>query len=179
MKQEIIIAGFGGQGVMLMGQILAGAGMLEDKNVSWLPSYGPEMRGGTANCHVIVSDEPVASPYVAEPDVVIAMNLPSMDKFAPILKKNGTLIINSSLIETEPDRDDINIIKVQANKLAEEVGSGRAANMVALGTYLGHSKAVSLESIMSSLKDNLPERHHKLIPLNEEAIKRGMEKAEG
>ena len=175
MKQEIIMAGFGGQGVMLMGQVLAGAGMLEGKHVSWLPSYGPEMRGGTANCHVIVSDEPIASPYVAEPDVVIAMNLPSMDKFAPQLKKDGTLIINSSLIEVEPERTDINIVKVPANEIAGEVGSGRAANMVALGAFLGHLELAELDSIISSLKDNLPERHHKFIPLNEEAIKKGME----
>jgi len=175
--KEIIIAGFGGQGVMLMGQILAGAGMLENKEVSWLPSYGPEMRGGTANCHVIVSSERISSPFVGEPDVVVAMNLPSMDKFTPQLKKGGLLIINSSLIDSEPQRQDIRVIKIPANELAAEVGSDRAANMVALGAVVEKLKFVEVDSIISSLKDNLPERHHRLIPLNEEAIKRGMDAA--
>lgn len=175
--KEIIIAGFGGQGVMLMGQVLAGAGMIEGKEVSWLPSYGPEMRGGTANCHVIVSEERIGSPFVASPDVVVAMNLPSMDKFAPQLKEGGLLIINSSLIDDEPERKDIRVIKIPANELAAEVGSDRAANMVALGAIIEKVKIVEIDSIISSLKKNLPERHHKLIPLNEEALKRGMEAA--
>ncbi len=177
MIKEIIIAGFGGQGVMLMGQILAGAGMLEKKEVSWLPSYGPEMRGGTANCHVIVSSERISAPFVGEPDVVVAMNLPSMDKFTPQLKKGGLLIINSSLIDSEPQRQDIRVIKIPANELAAEVGSDRAANMVALGAVVEKLKIVEVDSIIASLKDNLPERHHRLIPLNEEAIKRGMDAA--
>ncbi len=175
--KELIIAGFGGQGVMLMGQVLAGAGMFEGKEVSWLPSYGPEMRGGTANCHVIVSEERIGSPFVSSPDVVVAMNLPSMDKFAPQLKEGGLLIINSSLIDTEPERKDIRVIKIPANELAAEVGSDRAANMVALGAIIEKVKIVEVDSIIESLKENLPERHHKLIPLNEEALKRGMEAA--
>ena len=123
MSHEMILAGFGGQGVMLMGQILAYAGMLEEKQVSWFPAYGPEMRGGTANCAVIISDEPVGAPNVSEPGVVVVMNGPSLDKFEPMVKKGGVLIINSSLISREATRADIKVFKVPSNEIAAELGN--------------------------------------------------------
>ncbi len=173
MKQEMIIAGFGGQGVMLMGQLIAYAGMMEGMEVSWLPSYGPEMRGGTANCHVIVSNEPIASPFVTEPDTVIAMNLPSMEKFAPSLKAGGTLIFNSSLIAEKPDTEGVDILEVPANDIAGQIGEGRVANMVVLGAFLAKTGILPPETIKSALKNVLPERHHRLIPINEEALAQG------
>ncbi len=177
MKQEVIIAGFGGQGVMLLGQLLANAGMYEGENVSWMPSYGPEMRGGTANCHVIVSSEPVASPYIVEPDTAIVMSLPSMEKFAPQVKKGGLLLINSTLIEKDPGRSDLDILKVPANKIANELGNTRIANMVALGAFVGRTGTVKMETIIEAMEKTLPKRHQDFIPLNTEALKRGAELA--
>ncbi|MBF8437539.1 2-oxoacid:acceptor oxidoreductase family protein [Halanaerobiaceae bacterium Z-7014] len=173
MKQEIIMAGFGGQGVMSIGRLLAYAGMKEDKEVSWMPSYGPEMRGGTANCTVIVSDEKIPAPVSSHPDTAIVMNLPSQDKFGPKVKENGHLLVNSSLIEKEVDRDDINIINVPANEIADELGNTRVANMVMLGAYIAAVDIVSLDTVKDSLKNVLPERRHNLIPMNEEALDRG------
>ena len=135
MTEQIILAGFGGQGVLLAGQIIAYAGMNEGKNVSWLPSYGPEMRGGTANCNVVVSDEEVGSPVVVEADCLIVMNRPSLEKYEKDLKPGGLLLLDSDLIEIEPTRTDIKVIKVPANSLAEQAGSIKAANMVMLGAY--------------------------------------------
>ena len=173
MKQEIIMAGFGGQGVMSIGRLLAYAGMKEDKEVSWMPSYGPEMRGGTANCTVIVSDEKIPAPVSSHPDTAIVMNLPSQDKFAPKVKKDGHLLVNSSLIEKEVERDDINIIKIPANTIADELGNTRVANMVMLGAYIAAVDIVSLDTVKDSLTNVLPERRHNLIPMNEEALDRG------
>lgn len=133
MTHEIILAGFGGQGVMVMGQLLAYAGMLEGSYVSWIPSYGPEMRGGTANCSVIISEEPVGSPIVGEATAVVAMNLPSFEKFESSLSPGGVMLINSSLIDRESKRDDIRVYKVPANDIANDLGNARMANMVALG----------------------------------------------
>lgn len=175
MKQEIIMAGFGGQGVMSMGMILAYAGLVEDKEVSWMPSYGPEMRGGTANCTVIVSDKRIASPVTAVPDTVIAMNLPSLDKFAPMVKPGGLLIINSSLIEKECDRTDITIVKVPCNEIAGEIGSAKVANMVALGAYLKATGILSIEAVVNAMKKKVfPDKPH-LIPMNETALNKGAE----
>lgn len=174
MTHEIIFAGFGGQGVMLMGQMLAYAGMVEDKQVSWLPSYGPEMRGGTANCTVVVSDQTVGSPLITHPQVLIAMNLPSLDKFEDSVKPGGLLIYNSSLITRAPKRDDITILKVPANELANELGNDRVANMVVLGALLGQIPMVSKESILAALRHTLPEHRHNLLPLNEAALEKGL-----
>jgi 2-oxoglutarate ferredoxin oxidoreductase subunit gamma len=170
---DMILAGFGGQGVMSMGQLIAYAGMLEGKEVSWMPSYGPEMRGGTANCTVVVSEEPIGSPVVTEPQVVVAMNLPSLDKFESMVKPGGVLIINSSLINRSCQREDITVIEVPANEIANELGNLKVANMVVLGTLIAQTKVVSKESIIESLKKVLPEHRHNLIPMNEEAINRG------
>jgi len=173
MVEQVIIAGFGGQGVMSMGQLLAYSGMLENKNVSWLPSYGPEMRGGTANCNVIISDEAIGSPIVTEATTVIAMNLPSLDKFEQAVKPGGLLFINSSLIERKSGRTDINVFYVPANEIADELGNGRVANMVMLGAYLKKTGVVKSESVIESLRKVLgPSKEH-LIPVNEEALKKG------
>lgn len=172
---EMIFAGFGGQGVMSMGMMVAYAGMIEEKNVSWIPSYGPEMRGGTANCAVVVTAEEIGSPIITEPDVVVAMNLPSMNKFEPMLKPGGLLIYNSSLIEREGGRDDITVIGVPANQLATELGNSRVANMIVMGALLAKTKAVGTESIKKALRQVLPSHRHDLLGINEEAIKRGAE----
>lgn len=175
MIQEIIISGFGGQGVMSMGQLLTYAGMLEGKNVSWLPSYGPEMRGGTANCSVIISDKPVASPVVTEATTVIAMNLPSLEKFEDTLIKEGLLIINSSLIDKKAEREDVDKYYIPANEIADELGNARVANMILLGAYLAKTKVLKKESIIESLKVVLGPSKLNLIAINEEALKRGEE----
>lgn len=173
MKEEIIMAGFGGQGVMSMGKLLAYAGMKEGDEVSWMPSYGPEMRGGTANCTVIISSEKIPSPLSSRPDTVMVMNLPSLEKFVPMVKEGGTILINSSLIAKEVERDDIEVIKVPANEIANELGNSRVANMVMLGAYLARKNIVKLDTVKKSLKDVLPKRRHDLIPINEEALDRG------
>lgn len=174
---EIILAGFGGQGVMSMGQMLAYAGMIEEKNVSWIPSYGPEMRGGTANCAVVVTSGEVGSPIVTEPDVVVAMNLPSMLKFEPILKPGGILIYNSSLIEREDGRDDITVIAVPGNEVAGELGNSRVANMVVMGALLAKTNVVTEDSIKAALRKVLPSHRHDLLDVNESAMERGAEYA--
>ncbi len=174
MLHEIIIAGFGGQGVMSMGQLLAYSGMIEDKSVSWLPSYGPEQRGGTANVSVIISDdEPVGSPVISRPSTAIVLNKPSFDKFEPLVHPGGTLIINSSLIDSKSTRDDITIIEVPASQIATDMGETRVANSVILGAFLELTKAVNPDSVIESLKKVLPERRHNLIPINKEALEKG------
>jgi len=177
MNEQIIFAGFGGQGVLLAGQIMAYAGMEEGKNVSWLPSYGPEMRGGTANCNVVVSDDEVASPVVVEADCAVVMNRPSMEQFEKAVKPGGLLIINSDLIEIEPTRSDIKVIKIPANHLAEEAGSIKAANMVILGAYNACSHAVGNDTIIKCLEKIMGERKKHLIPMNEKALELGQNAA--
>lgn len=175
MMEEILIAGFGGQGVMVMGTLLTYAGMLEGKKVSWLPSYGPEMRGGTANCSVVIADAAVGSPVVTEPTSLIVMNRPSLEKFESWVKPGGLLLYNSSLIDLTPSRKDLRIVAVPANAVADELGNSRVANMVALGAYLGATSVVRLESVVESLKKVIPPRRHDLIPLNRAALERGLE----
>lgn len=173
MLEQNIFAGFGGQGVLLMGQLLAYAGMLENKEVSWLPSYGPEMRGGTANCSVVISDEPVASPVVTKASAVVAMNRPSLDKFEDAVLPGGILFINSSIIDKKPTRTDINVYYVPCNEIAEELGNNRVANMVMLGAYIEKTKCVDFESVLDALLHKLGERKAHLIPLNRDALNRG------
>lgn len=170
---EIIIAGFGGQGVLVMGQLLANAGMLEGKEVSWYPSYGPEQRGGTCHCSVVISSEEIGSPIVSEPDAAIIMNRPSLDRFEHTVKPGGILVYNTTLIDRAPERTDIKAIGVPATNIADELGNSRIANMVALGAFLQASGVVSAESIERSLAKVLSERHHHLIPLNMQALERG------
>ncbi len=173
MAQEIIMAGFGGQGIMLMGMLLSYAGMKEGKYVSWMPSYGPEMRGGTANCSVVVSDLPVASPVVTEPTTLVAMNRPSLEKFGPAVVQGGVIIINSSLVEKGSGRSDVRDLLVPANEIANELGNSRVANMVTLGTLVAATGCVSLEAVVDSLKKVLPEHRHDLIPVNKRALEKG------
>lgn len=170
-----IIAGFGGQGVMLFGQVLSYSAMVDSKFTTWLPSYGPEMRGGTANCTVVVSDEYIASPVVDKPNEVVAFNIPSMTKFEQEMEEGGILILNSSVIDREPTREDITIIKVPANEIADKLGNTRIQNMVMLGAYLGASKAVSLEAVRKALEKKLTGKKAALIDINMKAIKEGME----
>jgi len=175
MTQKIICAGFGGQGVLLIGQVLTYAGMIEGKEVSWLPSYGPEMRGGTANCSVIISDEPIGAPIVTVADVAIVMNKPSLEKFEDVVAAKGNLIINESLIVDKSDRDDIDIIYVKANHIAADIGNPKVANVVMLGAYLEKCGVVSLESVIDGLRKVLGEKKEKFMPMNKEAIKKGGE----
>ena len=168
-----IFAGFGGQGVLLIGQLLAYAGMYEGKNVSWLPSYGPEMRGGTANCSVVVSDEPVASPVINKCDCVIAMNRPSLDKFEQNVLPGGKLFINSSIIDKKATRTDIDVYYVPCNEIADKLNNPKVANMAMLGAYLEATKAVQTKSVLDALLYKLGEKKAALIPLNEEAIEAG------
>ena len=175
MHEEAIFAGFGGQGIMLMGQLLTYAGMMEGANVSWMPSYGPEMRGGTANCQVVITSKGVSSPLVTEPLSMVALNKPSLHKFAPWVAREGLIVYNSSLIEAPPERRDVRILGVPCNEVANELGDLRTANMVALGAYLAITKVVSFETVLDAMKMVLPERRHDLIPLNRQALSRGME----
>jgi 2-oxoglutarate ferredoxin oxidoreductase subunit gamma len=172
MQKEVIMAGFGGQGILLIGKMLAYAGMNEGKEVSWMPSYGPEMRGGTCNCTVVISDRLVGSPVIQSPKAVLAMNLPSLDKFEPDIKPGGVLLVNSSLIKRKPTRDDITVIMVPANEIANDLGSPRSANMVALGAYIGATNAVSIEEVEDIVRQNFAAKP-KLIDINLEALHRG------
>ena len=175
MNKEMIFSGFGGQGVMLMGQIIAYAGMMEGQQVSWFPAYGPEMRGGTANCSVIIGDEPVGTPIVTEPGVIVAMNLPSLDKFEPMLTAGGSLLINSSLIERGPHRTDVKSFLVPCNDIAKELGNLKVANMVMVGAIVAASGAVSIESVINILAKKIFKNKPQVMPLNEQAIRRGVE----
>ena len=175
MLQEIVIAGFGGQGVLSMGKIIAYSGIMEGKEVSWYPAYGPEQRGGTANVTVIVSDEQISSPVVDKFDVVIVLNQPSMDKFEQRVKPGGTLIYDSYGIHHLPTRKDINVYKVNAMDESVKMNNPKVFNMIVLGGLLKISPMVKLENVMKGLKKSLPERHHSLLPANEKAIERGME----
>jgi 2-oxoglutarate ferredoxin oxidoreductase subunit gamma len=175
MLQEMIFAGFGGQGVLSMGMLLAYAAMKEGKEVSWMPSYGPEMRGGTANCIVNISDQPISSPIVSSYDVVVVFNQPSLKKFEPKVKKNGILIWESTTIKEPPSRKDIEIYPIPAiEKATHDLKNVKVMNMLMLGVLLKINGIVKKESVLQALKETLPERHHHLIPLNEEAIELGM-----
>ena len=175
MKKEIIIAGFGGQGVLSMGKILAYAGLLEGKEVSWMPSYGPEQRGGTANVTVILSDERISSPVLNQYDIAIILNQPSMDKFEDKIKPGGILIYDGYGIHTLTDRTDITIYRVDAMDTTTEMKNEKAFNMLILGGLLQVQPMVHIENVLLGLKKSLPERHHHLLPMNEAAIHKGME----
>lgn len=177
MTEEIIIAGFGGQGVLSMGQVLCYSGVMENKEVSWMPSYGPEMRGGTANCIAIISDTPISSPILTRFDTVIALNQPSMDKFESAVKPGGLLIYEASTILNPPTRKDITVVPIEATKEASKLNNSKIMNMIVLGAFLKKKPIIEMENILKGLKKVLPERYHNLIPLNEEAIKKGMELA--
>jgi len=174
MQNDVIMAGFGGQGILLIGKMLAYAGMHEGKEVSWLPSYGPEMRGGTCNCTVVISDRPVGSPVIRSPRAVLAMNLPSLDKFEGDVRPGGLLLINSSLINREPARTDLTVVKVPANEIANSLGNPRAANMVALGAYLGATGAVAIAEVEAVVRETFSAKPQ-LVDINLLALHRGVE----
>lgn len=174
MTEEIIIAGFGGQGVLSMGKILAYSGIMQDQEVSWMPSYGPEMRGGTANVTVILSDDRISSPYLKIFDTAIILNQQSMDKFEESVKPDGVLLYDPNGISHHPTRTDINIFQIEGNRLSAEMGNKKIFNMVILGAFLKVKPVVKLDNVIEGLKKSLPERYHHLIPLNEEAITMGM-----
>ncbi|HTP78920.1 MAG TPA: 2-oxoacid:acceptor oxidoreductase family protein [Bacteroidota bacterium] len=174
---EIILAGFGGQGVLSLGQILSYAAMLEDKQVSWMPSYGPEMRGGTANCIVIVSENRISSPIVSTFDAGIILNQPSMDKFLSKIQPSGLLLYEESTIIKPPARFDIDILCIPAMTEAQKIGSRQVANVLMLGAFLERRPVVSVESVVRTLKKVLPAHRQALLPLNEEALVRGKELA--
>ncbi len=178
MTEEIIIAGFGGQGVLSMGKILAYSGIMQNREVSWMPSYGPEMRGGTANVTVIVSDERISSPILRSYDTAIILNQQSMDKFEQTVKTYGTLLYDPNGITKHPTRADINIYRVEGAKKAAEMGNTKIFNMIVLGAYLKMKPIVKIENVIKGLRKSLPERYHKLIPLNEDAIRMGMNSVE-
>ena len=173
MTHEIIISGFGGQGVLSMGKILAYSGLMEDKEVTWMPAYGPEQRGGTANVTVIVSDERISSPILSKYDVAIVLNQPSLDKFLPKVKPGGILIYDGFGIAQTPVRDDINVYRIDAMDKAAEMKNGKIFNMIVLGGLLKVSPVVGTGGVEKALKKTLPERHHDLIPLNMQAIEEG------
>ena len=178
MDEKIVSSGFGGQGVLLIGKLLALAGMDEGRHVSWVPSYGPEMRGGTANCTVIISDEEIGSPLAPVPDTLIIMNKPSLEKFEPDLKKGGILIMNSSLIDIKPERKDINVVSIPANEIAEkQAGNAKSANMVALGAYIAASGKVKRESVEKALKAEMTGPKEKFLAANLKALEFGFKSA--
>ncbi len=174
MTEEIIIAGFGGQGVLSMGKILAYSGIMQNMEVSWMPSYGPEMRGGTANVTVILSDDRVSSPILLKYDTAIILNQQSMDKFEPTVKPGGLLIYDPNGITRHPERTDINIYRIPAAEKATEMGNTKIFNMIVLGGYLKLKPLVNMDNVMKGLKKSLPERYHHLLPLNESAINAGL-----
>jgi 2-oxoglutarate ferredoxin oxidoreductase subunit gamma len=175
MTEEIIIAGFGGQGVLSMGKIMAYSGVMQDMEVSWMPSYGPEMRGGTANVIVIISSERISSPIIKHFDTAIILNQQSLDKFESSIKPGGVLIYDTNGITRHPERKDISIYVVDAAEEAGKMNSPKTFNMIVLGGFLKVKPIIMLENVIKGLKKSLPERYHSLIPMNEKALQRGLE----
>jgi 2-oxoglutarate ferredoxin oxidoreductase subunit gamma len=176
MQSEVQFAGFGGQGIMLMGQIMAQTAMHQGYEVVWIPSYGPEMRGGTAYCTVVISDRPIGSPIIRNPKHLVAMNRPSLEKFAPSVQTGGTIFINSSIISIDAGRDDVDVIKVPIIEIAKELGNVKIANIVALAAFVSRSQVVDFELLRKSVKDKFASRE-KLIPLNMKALEEGKKAA--
>jgi 2-oxoglutarate ferredoxin oxidoreductase subunit gamma len=175
MQTEIIFAGFGGQGVLFAGQLLSYSAMEYGREVTWIPSYGPEMRGGTANCSVVISDEEIGSPFVSTPTAVIAMNLPSLDKYEKMVKPGGVVIVNSSLIKRKPTRTDIKVVRLPANEIAEKIGNLRVTNLVMLGALVQALGVIPLEVVEAAIEHHTPERHKRFLPLNLQALRQGAE----
>jgi 2-oxoglutarate ferredoxin oxidoreductase subunit gamma len=175
MITEIVCSGFGGQGSLTIGKFLCKAAMQEGKNVSWLPSYGPEMRGGTANVAVVISDKPIASPIVSFPDILIALNQPSIDKFGPTIKKGGLLIANADMCPHGTERDDIEKITSPMSAIAKEIGSDLVLNMVAIGIVIGKTELISYETLKKDLTDFLEKKNPQLLDMNLKAIQKGIE----
>ena len=179
MRQEVRMAGAGGDGVLLIGQILAHAAVLEGKNIVWFPSYGPESRGGPADCTVIISAGEIGSPISSSPDALVVMNQTQLDKFGPSVRREGLIILNSSLAAPPEDRSDCRVISIPASEIAEGVGTSRAANMVMLGRYIAAANPVKLESVIEALPEILPPHRHNLLPVNEKALRLGAQQGTG
>ena len=175
MQTEVIISGFGGQGTLYAGQVLAYAAMDEDKQVTWIPSYGPEMRGGTANCTVVISDEEIGSPTVKHPKAVLALNLPSLDKYEDMIAPGGCLVVNESMVNRKPERTDIRVVMLPANEIAREIGNERATNMVMLGALLANTDILPNEALEKALKNHTAQRLQKFVEMNIQALRRGGE----
>ena len=175
MQTEIIIAGFGGQGVLFAGQLLAYAALDEGKQVTWFPSYGPEMRGGTANCTVILSDEEIGSPLVRNPQSAIVMNLPSLDKYEPLVRQGGLLVVDGSMVNRPAARTDIRTVVIPANEIAEQIGDRRLMNIVLLGSALANEHILPVEAVENALRKHIPQRHRELLEGNLRALAAGME----
>ncbi len=175
MQTEIILSGFGGQGIMFAGQILTHAAMDAGREVTWIPSYGPEMRGGTANCTVVIADEEIGSPVVKNPDAALVMNLPSLDKYEPMVKPGGVLVINSSMVDRTAQRTDISVVAIPCNDIAEQIGNARLANMVAAGALIAGLNVLTLSDLETALNNHMPGRHKNLLPKNVEALTKGAE----
>jgi len=173
MQEEIIISGFGGQGSLFAGQLLAYAAMGEELHVTWIPSYGPEMRGGKARCTVVISDQEIGAPLVRRPSAAVVLNIPSMEAFESAVKPGGVLVVNSSMVPDESDRDDIDVIYVPASDLASELGNVRMANVLCLGALVEATGVIPTHAVERALDDHLPERHRSLLGLNKEALKKG------
>lgn len=173
METSIIIAGFGGQGVLFAGQLLSYAGMESGRHVTWIPSYGPEMRGGTANCTVIIADEQIGAPIVATPDIAVVLNQPSFEKYEPLVKPAGLLVVNSSIVSEHSTRDDLDAVYVAANSIAEEEGSTKMLNMALVGAMLGQRPILSLEEVEEALRKHLPQSKSHLLEKNVAVLYRG------
>ncbi|HFD39094.1 MAG TPA: 2-oxoacid:ferredoxin oxidoreductase subunit gamma [Anaerolineae bacterium] len=174
MHEEIIVSGFGGQGALFAGQLLTYTGMDEGLHVTWIPSYGPEMRGGTAHCIVILSDDDIGSPIIRQPTICIVMNPPSMEKYEPLVKPGGLLVANSTLVRTRSERTDIEAVYVPANELAAELGNVKMANVILLGAMLGTREILPIESVKRTLDEHIPERRKHIIEPNKRALDRGV-----
>jgi 2-oxoglutarate ferredoxin oxidoreductase subunit gamma len=178
MQQEIIFSGFGGQGALFAGMVLAYAGMDSGRNVTWIPSYGPEMRGGTAHVTVIISDEDIGSPLVRRPGAALVLNNPSMEKYEPLIKEGGVLVYNSSLIASLTSRSDVRYVPIPASDVAAELGNVKMANMVALGALVAVTRVLPLEAVAQALRHHLPEAKRNMLEPNLQALQRGAELAE-
>jgi len=179
MHEEVIISGFGGQGALFAGQLLTYTGLDEGWHVTWIPSYGPEMRGGTAHCIIIISDDDIGSPIIRQPSVCIVMNPPSMDKYESLVKPGGLLVANSTLVRTRSERDDIEAVYIPANELAAELGNVKMANVVLLGAMLGSREIVPIDSVKRTLETHIPERRRHIIEPNKRALERGVQFTRG
>lgn len=176
MQIEVIMSGFGGQGLMMIGKLLAYAGLEEGKTVTWLPSYGPEMRGGTANCTVVIADKSIGSPLITSPKAALVMNQPSLEKFGPMIRKDGTLVINSTMVPVNSDRTDIRIFRIRADDIASELGSRRSANLVMLGAYIGLEEVVSQKTLIKAIEKTFAEKKQ-FIDVNRKTFMKGYQLA--
>ena len=176
MQTEVIMSGFGGQGLMMIGKLLASAGLDEGKDVTWLPSYGPEMRGGTANCTVVIADKPIGSPLISSPKAAVVMNQPSLEKFAPMLRKDGILVINSTMIPVDSDRTDLHSFRIKADDVAQKLGNRRSANLVMLGAFIGLEEVVSPKTLVKAIKKTFAKKKQ-FIDVNCKTFMKGYELA--